>query len=236
MAQNTKTTEPVTQEPQRPAPTNHPEQFWAKNSKAILIGLGAIVLLVAGYLFYANSSTGDNRKAEESVFKAEELYRMDSLDKALNGDGANQGLLRIISRYSGTPAANRARLMAGSIYLRKADYKNAIKHLEEFSSNVPQIQARGTALLADAYSEMGAATNNNGNKEKAAGLYEKAASTFEKDDLNAADYLFRAGFLYESMGKTKEAIDAYKKIKEKYPKSDRAFDIDKYLARLGVVE
>lgn len=236
MAHNTKTTEPVTQEPQRAATVNHPEQFWAKNSKAILIGLGVIILLVAGYLFYANSSTGDNRKAEESVFKAEEFYRMDSLDKALNGDGANQGLLRVISRYSGTPAANRARLMAGSIYLKKGDYKNAIKHLEEFSSDVDQVQARATALLGDAYAEMGVAANNNDNKEKAAGLYKKAASTFEKDDLNAADYLFRAGYLYESMGKNKEAIEAYKQIKEKYPKSDRAFDIDKYLARLGVVE
>lgn len=233
---NTKTTEPVTQEPQRAAATNHPEQFWAKYSKPILIGLGAIVLLVAGYLYYANSSTGDDRKAEESVFKAEEFYRVDSLDKALNGDGATQGLLRVISRYSGSPAANRARLMAGSIYLRKGDYKNAIKHLEEFSSDVDQVQARATALLADAYSEMGAATNNNGNKDKAAGLYEKAAATFEKDDVNAPDYLFRAGYLYESMGKNKEAIEAYKQIKQKYPKSDRAFDIDKYLARLGVVE
>lgn len=236
MAHNTKTTAPVTQEPQRVAATNHPEQFWAKYSKPLLIGLGAIVLLVAGYLYYANSSSGDNRKAEEAMFRAEEFYRMDSLDKALNGDGTIQGLLRIISRYSGTPAANRARLMAGSIYLRKGDYKNAIKHLEEFSSDVDQVKARGTALLADAYSEMGFATNNNGNKEKAAGLYKKAAATFEKDDLNAADYLFRAGFLYESLGKNQEAIDAYRQIKTKYPKSDRAFDIDKYLARLGVVE
>jgi tetratricopeptide (TPR) repeat protein len=235
MAHNTKITEPVTQEPKRAA-AKHPEEFWAKYSKPIMIGLGAIVLLVAGYLYYSNSKSGDQRKAEESVFKAEEFYRMDSLDKALNGDGVNQGLLRVISRYSGSPAANRARLMAGSIYLRKGDYKNAIKHLEEFSSDVDQVQARATALLGDAYAEMGAAANNNGNKDKAAGLYKKAAATFEKDDVNAPDYLFRAGYLYESMGKNKEAIEAYKQIKEKYPKSDRAFDIDKYLARLGVVE
>lgn len=229
-----KTTDPVTHD-QR-ATTNHPEQFWAKYSKPILIGLGVIVVLIAGYLYYANSTTGDQRKAEESLFKAEEFYRMDSVDKALNGDGVNQGLLRVISRYGGSPAANRARLMAGSIYLRKGDYKNAVKHLEEFNSDVDQVQARGTALLADAYAEMGATTNNNGNKDKAAGLYKKAAGTFEKDDVNSPEYLFRAGYLYESMGKNSEAIDAYKQIKEKYPKSDRAFDIDKYLARLGVVE
>ncbi|HEY0677446.1 MAG TPA: tetratricopeptide repeat protein [Chitinophagaceae bacterium] len=213
------------------------EQFWTKYSKPLTIGFTVIILAVAGFFIYRSMVTVPNaRKAEESVFKAEEYYRMDSLDKALNGDGVNQGLLRIISRYGGSEAGNRARMMAGSIYLRKGDYKNAIKHLEEFKTDVKQIKARNSALLADAYAEMGAATNNNGNKEKAAGLYEEAAGLFEKDDLNAPEYLFRAGYLYESMGKTQEAIEAYKKIKAKYPRSERGFEIDKYLARLGVVE
>jgi tetratricopeptide (TPR) repeat protein len=126
--------------------------------------------------------------------------------------------------------------MAGSIYLRKGDYKSAIKHLEEFKTDVKQLEAKATATLADAYSEMGASTNNNSNKEKAAGLYKKASGIFEKDDVSSAEYLFRAGYLYETMGRNKEAIDAYKQIKEKYPRSDRGYEIDKYLARLGVVE
>ncbi len=219
------------------AEPHHPEQFWAKYSKPLLIGLTVVVLAIAGYFIYRSMVTIPNeRKAEEAAFKAEEYYRMDSVDKALNGDGVNQGLLRVISRYSGTEAANRARLMAGSIYLRKGDYKNAIKQLEEFKTDVKQLEAKSTALMGDAYSEMGASTNNNANKEKAAELYKKAAGIFEKDDVSSGEYLFRAGYLYESMGKNKEAIDAYKQLKEKYPKSDRAFDIDKYLARLGVIE
>ena len=218
------------------AAPHHPEQFWTKNAKPLLIGLTVVVLAVAGYFLYRSMVTVPNqKKAEEAAFKAEEYYRMDSLDKALNGDGINQGLLRIINRYDGSPAANRARLMAGSIYLRKGDYKNAIKQLEEFKTDAKQIEAKATALLGDAYSEMGASTNNNSNKEKAADLYKKASGIFEKDDVSSGEYLFRAGYLYETMGKNKEAIDAYKQLKEKYPKSDRAYDIDKYLARLGVV-
>jgi tetratricopeptide (TPR) repeat protein len=196
-----------------------------------------VVLAVAGYFIYRSMVTVPNeRKAEEVAFKAEEYYRMDSLDKALNGDGVNQGLLRIISRYGGTAAGNRAKLMAGSIYLRKGDYKNAIKQLEDFSTDVKQVEAKSTAVLADAYSELGASTNTNSNKEKAAGLYKKAAGIFEKDDAGSAEYLYRAGVLYESMGKNKEAIDAYKLIKDKYPRSDRGYEIDKHLARLGVTE
>lgn len=217
---------------------HHPaEQFWSKYSKPLTIGLTVVVLAVAGYFIYRSMVTVPNeRKAEELAFKAEEYFRMDSLDKALNGDGVNQGLLRIISRYDGTAAGNRARLMAGSIYLRKGDYKNAIKQLEDFKTDVKQLKAKATALLGDAYSEMGASANNNSNKEKAAGLYKEAAGIFEKDDASSAEYLFRAGALYESMGKNKEAIDAYKQIKDKYPRTDRGYEIEKHLARLGVTE
>lgn len=230
-----KHTAPVAQEHR--AQPHGAEQFWSKYSRPLVIGLTVAVLAVAGYFIYRSMVTVPNeRKAEEAAFKAEEYYRMDSLDKALNGDGANQGLLRVISRYGGTAAGNRAKLMAGSIYLRKGDFNNAIKQLEDFKTDVKQLEAKATALLGDAYSEKGAAANNNGDKEKAAGFYKKAAGIFEKDDVSSGEYMFRAGYLYESMGKTKEAVDTYKELKQKFPRSDRAIEIDKYLARLGVIE
>jgi TolA-binding protein len=58
----------------------------------------------------------------------------------------------------------------------------------------------------------------------------------ETDDYNSPEYLFRAGYLSESMNKNDQAIELYKKIKEKYPNSQRAYDIDKYLARLGEIK
>jgi tetratricopeptide (TPR) repeat protein len=213
------------------------QEFWSKYSKPASIGLLAIIVLVGGYLAY-NSFIKEpkEQKAEEAIFRAEEYFRMDSLDKALNGDGISQGFLKIISRYSGSEAANRAEFYAGTIYLKKGDFKNAIKHLEEFSTGVEQLEARKLALLADATSELGFSSNNNSEKEKAAELYTKAANTFPKDDVNSSEYLFRAGYLYESLGKKKEAIAAYKKLKENYPTSQHGFEIDKYLARLGEID
>jgi hypothetical protein len=41
--------------------------------------------------------------------------------------------------------------------------------------------------------------------------------------------------IYEKQGKTKEAIAAYSKIKQNFGNSSIARDIDKYLAKLGVV-
>ena len=46
------------------------------------------------------------------MFKAEEYYRMDSLQKALNGDGINWGFVRVIKEYGGTDAGNLARFYA----------------------------------------------------------------------------------------------------------------------------
>lgn len=204
--------------------------FWKDNAKKIAIVLGVIIVLVGGYLGYKYwISEPNEKKAAEAMFKAEEYYRLDSLNLALNGDAQNAGFLKIISKYSGTRAANLANFYAGSSYLKQGDFKNAVKYLESFSTNAPQVKARATALLADAYAEQG-------NKEKAVGLYAEAGKTFDVDDYNSPEYLFRAGYLYESMGKTKEAIEMYQLIKEKYPKSERGFDIDKYLGRLGAVE
>jgi tetratricopeptide (TPR) repeat protein len=234
MAEVKHTTTPVTPEHKT---VDRTQEFWTKYSKQLSMGLLAIVVLVGGYLAYNSFFKEPNeQKAEEAVFRAEEYFRIDSLDKALNGDGISQGFLRVISRYGGTDAGNRARFYAGSIYLKKGDFKNAIKHLEEFETGVEQLEAKKWGLLADAHSELGFSSNNNSEKEKAAELYEKAASVFPKDDVQSSEYLFRAGYLYESMGKNKEAIAAYKQIKEKYPQTQHGFDIDKYLARLGEVQ
>ena len=84
-------------------------------------------------------------------------------------------------------------------------------------------------MLGDAYSELN-------KKEDAVAAYKKAGTTFDKDNIISPEYLFRAGYLYESMGRPKEAIEMYQLIKDKYPSSQRGFDIDRYLARLGVVK
>jgi len=48
--------------------------------------------------------------------------------------------------------------------------------------------------------------------------------------------LYVAGRYAEAMGKTKEAIELFKKIKEEYPSSQHVSsgDVDKYLGKLGV--
>ena len=206
------------------------QQFWGKFGKIITYALTAIVIIVAAFLGYKYLVVEPNeKKASEAMYHAEDYYRMDSVKLALNGDNMNAGFLKIISKYSGTKAANLAGFYAGSCYLKTGDYNNAVKYLKDFSTPALQVQARAYGMLGDAYSEL--KKNDDAVEE-----YKKAGTLFEKDDLISPEYLFRAGYLYESMGKNKEAIDMYQQVKDKYPASQRGAEIDKYLARLGVTK
>lgn len=204
--------------------------FWNKFGKYIVYGFAAILLVVGGYLIYQNYFKGpEEQKASEAMWRAEEFYRTDSVRLALNGSGANQGFLKIISKYGGTKAGNLARFYAGSCYMKLGDFNNAIKQLNEFKTDDELLKVRTAGLLGDAYAETG-------KKNEAVESYKKAGTVFEEDNINSPEYLFRAGLLYETMGKNNEAIDMYSIIKQKYPTTQRGIEIDKYLARLGKIK
>lgn len=206
------------------------QSAWEKYGKQLSIAVVILIVVIGGYLAYRNLVSEPNEKqASEAMFRAEEYYRMDSARLALNGDQVNAGFLKIISKYGSTKAGKLATFYAGSCYLKTGDFNNAVKYLKDFSTPVEQLQERAYGLLGDAYSEQN-------KKEEAAEQYKKAGTYFEKDELFSPEYLFRSGYLYESMGKTQDAIAVYKIIKDKYPSSQRGAEIDKYLARLGVTQ
>ncbi len=202
--------------------------FWAKNSK-LIIGIGSVLILVVGGFFvYKNLiQKPKEEKATDAMFKAEEYFRKDSINLALNGDGQNGGFLRIISRFSGTDAANLAHYYAGSCYLKLDDNANAIKHLKKFSTDAKQVQQRAYKLLGDASADLG-------KNADALDYYKKAGRHFEDDAVNSAEALYLAAYFADRVMKNqKEAIALYREIKEKFPNTPRGFDADNYLAQLG---
>lgn len=205
------------------------KDFWTRYNKPIMIVAIAVIVLGGGWYVYQNLfKKPKESKAVEAMFKAEEYYRKDSVNLALNGDGQYDGFLKIISKYGGTDAANLANFYAGSCYIKLNDNEKAVKHLKKFSSKSKITQARAYKLLGDAYADMG-------KNSDALSNYKKAARHFEDDQVNSAEYLwFAAYFADRVMKDQKQAIDLYKEIKEKYPKSQQAFDADNYLAQLGV--
>lgn len=207
------------------------KDFWGRYGRTILIASTAVILLCGGYLAYKYLVKGpQEEKAIEAMFKAEDYYRADSLKVALNGDGINAGFLKIIDRYEGTRAGNLARFYAGNIYLKLGDFNNAVKHLKAFDTDAKQVQARAYKLLGDAYAESG----KNGD---ALDAYKKAARHFEEDDANASEYLFMAAYFADRVAKNqKEAISLFKELKQKYPRTEKGFEADRFLAQLGIYD
>lgn len=203
--------------------------FWNKNGKTITIVLGVLVLLIAGYWLYKDYiQKPKEQEAFDKSFKAEEYYRVDSLNLALNGDGVYPGFVKIADKYSGTEAGNMAKYYAGVCYLKLNQNSKAVKYLEDFKTDAKQVQQRAYKLLGDAYGDMGKA-------DKALDYYKKAAHHFEADQVASAEALFTAAYLAQRvLNNQKEAVDLYKELKEKYPRTQQGFDADKYLAQLGV--
>jgi tetratricopeptide (TPR) repeat protein len=204
------------------------ETTWQKIQKPLITGVLAVAVIVGGWFAYQTYiQQPKEAKASEALFKAEQYFAMDSSSLVLNGDGQYKGVLNVISNFSGTKAANLAHYYAGVSYLKLGDFNNAIKYLKDFSTDAKQIQLLATGCLGDALAE----TNK---KEDAVAAYKKAATSFEKDEANSSEYLFRAALLLETMGKSTDALALYQSLKTKFPKTDKGSQVDKYIYRLSI--
>ncbi|MDE3235528.1 MAG: tetratricopeptide repeat protein [Bacteroidota bacterium] len=204
------------------------QSFWQKYQKIIVYALTAVVVVVGGWYAYIQWVVNPKEeKASEVIYKAQQYFAQDSSRKVLDGDGMNKGVLFVIKNYSGTKAANLAHFYAGVSYLKLGEFNKAIEQLKDFSTDAKQIQMAAYGALGDAYAEAG-------KKGDAITYYTKAGNAFEKDEYASAEYLFRAALLNETLGKTSEALELYKEIKAKYPKSDKGIQADKYIYRLSI--
>ena len=140
---------------------------------------------------------------------------------ALKGNPMHMGFEAIAEEYGSTKAGNRAKYCAGIIYLRMGDYNKAIDYLNSYKGKDDFTPILAKVLVGDAYYEL--------NKVKdAVDCYEKAAR-MDDNEITAPYALFKAGMGYLKLGDNAKADDAFKQIKEKYPFSTEARQIDKYI-------
>ena len=55
------------------------------------------------------------------------------------------------------------------------------------------------------------------------------------DQALSSEYLFRAALLLEISGKNDEAVKTYQELKQKFPRTEKGYSAEKYLARLGAL-
>lgn len=213
--------------------------FWASYNKPVMYIASAVIIILGGWLVYKYMfKMPAEEKANDAIFITQKYFSdfsnapSDSTKallaaKVLNGDGVNAGALKIISKYSGTDAANLSEYYAGASYLHLKQYDKAIKYLKDFNANgATQIKSRALGMIGDASAELK-------KNDDALDYYKKAADVNDKDEYSSSEFLFRAALFAEVTGKTKDAIELFKKIKDEYPLSEKAADVDRYLAKLG---
>lgn len=200
------------------------EHFIENNKKTLSIVIGGVIVVIALYFAYTKMYIAPMEiEAQSSMFMAEKYFEKDSLDKAINGDGINDGFIDIIDTYGGTKTANLAHYYLGLSYLKTGKFQEAIDELERFSSNDIMISSIALGAIGDAHLELG-------NVDEALKFYEKAAANNE-NELTTPMYLFKAGIVYEEKGDYTKAFERYTTIKNDYIESSEGRTIEKYLAR-----
>ena len=201
------------------------EVFIEKYQKQIIFGVAAVVLLVLVALSFRNFYLEPREiTAENEMYKAQAFFQKDSFKVALEGNGGDcVGFKEIVSDYGITASGKLAAAYAGICYYKLGQYDNAIKYLSQFDGDDTYFSASVIGLTGDSYVELGETS-------KAISYFDKAAD--KNNTVMSPIYLKKAGLVYESLNQPEKAEKEYSKIKDNYPKSPEAADIDKYLARV----
>ena len=195
------------------------EAFITKNNKKIVGCVVAAVVLVVGFLVI--NALGENKRAEaQEAFTMTEDTVLSDLD-SLSNAAVLADLEAYLDEFGGKSVAV-ASFEAGIAAYETKNYEKAIEYFSEYESEDNIFNARALACIADCYVELG-------NYEKA---YENYAAAVAKADNDlASEYAFRAGLVAEKLGNKENALAMYNTVKEKYPASPRAMEIEKYISR-----
>lgn len=214
MAKNNVNAAPV--EEQQVAKT---EAFFEKNKKALIGGLVAVVVIIAGIiLFNTYYLTPRANAASTELAKSQQLFDEQQYDKAL------AGFQKVAADYSSTDAGNLAQLYVGICQANLGKWQEAVNALEQFSGKDDQmISPAAEGALGNAYANLN-------QLDKAVEHLKKAAKLADNNTLSPV-FLIQAGEILESQDKKGEAVELYQQVKEKYQNSMQYQSIDKYIER-----
>ncbi|MGB2341339.1 MAG: tetratricopeptide repeat protein [Flavobacteriaceae bacterium] len=209
------------------------EEFVAKYQNVILIIIGVVTVGVLGSLGYqsfvveptSKEAVGELNQAQYYFNLAVNGQDSDSLyARSIRGGEGKYGFKDIIENYSGTPASDLASFSAGMAYLNMKDFNMAIEYLKDFSSNDILLSAIANGSIGDAYLQLE-------QEDDALDYYIKAIKASE-NDYTTPKYLFKAGLLSSSLEKNSQALSFFKRIKDEYPNSTEAAQVDIQIGRL----
>ena len=193
------------------------------NQNAIEWTILAILLVVFGWvLLNTYVIKPKHLEASNENAKAVVYFQQGDYQKALNGDDAEcLGFEAIAEKYAHFQEGKLAALYAGICYYQQENYEQAAKYLKQFNADDANIAPAASQMLGDAYVQLE-------DYSKAAAAFESAAKS--GNEIIAPISLKKAGLVYLELGKKSAAKKAFQSIKDNYPASTEAQDIDKFIA------
>lgn len=200
------------------------EHYLQENKKSLSIILGAALAVVLGYFAYTYFWVKpQEEEAQKAIFPAQQYFKMDSVDLAINGNGKEKGFKQIAADFGSSKTGNLANYYLGCLYMKKAKYQDAIDALKKYDAEDDVTGALALGLIGDANMELG-------NKDEALTYYKKAVG-YDNNEFTSPMFMKKAAFTYELQGDWKSALDMYKKIQSDYNSSTEGRDVVKYIAR-----
>ena len=109
------------------------------------------------------------------------------------------------------------------IYFKNGDFKNAVSYLSKFDSDDDILNPMAKGVIGDAFIELD-------QDKDALEYYEKAAKASD-NEFTAPMYYFKAGKIALRLGDKAKAKKFFEIIKDKYPDSKQAKDIEVYIVQ-----
>lgn len=198
-------------------------EAWAeKNQKPILTVVGAIAIVIVGFILYQKYwQEPNNLEASNEMFQSQSYYEQalnataatkDSLfNLALSGNAGKYGFIDIVENYGGTAAGNQARFYAGMSYLNMKNYQEAINYLDQYTAGDEVTGPLAKGAIGDAFVQL--------NQPEEALKYYVDAATMRTNDITTPRFLLKAGVTAMSLNKAAEALGYFTRITEEFPES-----------------
>lgn len=201
--------------------------YFVENQAKILIGLGAIALVVVAVILFSNKKSNDNLTAAAQLSKIIPVFEAGQYQEAVDGQPSSNiaGLKTIVDDFGSTENGEVAKIYLAHAYTFLNKWEEAYNYYSDYSGS-------NTIFKSTAQAGEAAYYETKEDYKEAANLYKKAAQYSETNPSNA-EYLLKAGINFIKLGNKAEAESIFKEIKEKYKTSPVVQEIERYLIQLN---
>jgi TolA-binding protein len=214
------------------------EQFLSKYQKPIFGIIILIALVIFGFLGYQkfiqepNELEAANEMNQAQIFFNSAIEasgaEQDSLFvKSLRGGNGKFGFEDISKSYSSTKAGKLANYYAGISHLNLGNYKEAVSYLDKFNLKDEILAPLAKGSIGDAFLQLD-------QPKEALGYFEEAAK-MRTNDFSTPKFLMKAAVTAISLKDGKTAEKHLNRIKDEFPNSEEAKQVDTYLGQAEVL-